>query len=237
MVKEANTCLGLSHHTRLPHQLPQDPTQSLGSNVNRNSLVDTFSVYKKPVSDEEKKLMTNLDGCYTGRITHILRFCAPSIALDFFRSFNSLRTEFFADLLDGEPGMLRNHLFSSAILSGIGLAKSSFLCQSALLDGGKIFIYEFFRKFPANSHLLVPSCSPYLNELSCELDRLPPQIWTKCFPQSIQEIPNRSLFNLQFCCKNLQQKLSKIFESLDFNVRLGLAKKKNPAFANLLQDM
>ncbi|KAL0209766.1 hypothetical protein P9112_009850 [Eukaryota sp. TZLM1-RC] len=50
-------------------------------------------------------------------------------------------------------------------------------------------------------------------------------------------IPNRSLFNLQFCCKKLQQKLSKIFESLDFDVRLGLAKKKNPAFANLLQDM
>ncbi|KAL0206137.1 hypothetical protein P9112_001444 [Eukaryota sp. TZLM1-RC] len=40
-----------------------------------------------------------------------------------------------------------------------------------------------------------------------------------------------------FCCKKLQQKLSKIFESLDFDVRLGLAKKKNPAFANLLQDM
>ncbi|KAL0227163.1 hypothetical protein P9112_014487 [Eukaryota sp. TZLM1-RC] len=80
-------------------------------------------------------------------------------------------------------------------------------------------------------------CCPYLYELSCELEKLPPQIWTKCFPQSIQEIPNRSLFNLQFCCKKLQQKLSKIFESLDFDVRLGLAKKKNPAFANLLQDM
>ncbi|KAL0207620.1 hypothetical protein P9112_012248 [Eukaryota sp. TZLM1-RC] len=61
--------------------------------------------------------------------------------------------------------------------------------------------------------------------------------WTKCFPQSIQEIPNRSLFNLQFCCKKLQQKLSTVFESLYFDVRLGLAKKKNPAFANLLQDM
>ncbi|KAL0219691.1 hypothetical protein P9112_005344 [Eukaryota sp. TZLM1-RC] len=138
--------------------------------------------------------------CYTGRITHILRSCAPSIALDFCRSFNSLRTEFFADLLDVEPGMLKSHLFSSANLG-------------------------------------VPNCSPYLYELSCELEKLPPQIWTNCFPQSIQEIPNRSLFNLQFCCKKLQQKLSKIFESLDFDVRLGLAKKKNPAFANLLQDM
>ncbi|KAL0210168.1 hypothetical protein P9112_010252 [Eukaryota sp. TZLM1-RC] len=56
--------------------------------------------------------------CYTGRITHILRSCAPSIALDFCRSFNSLRTEFFADLLDVEPGMLKSHLFSSANLGG-----------------------------------------------------------------------------------------------------------------------
>ncbi|KAL0211149.1 hypothetical protein P9112_009447 [Eukaryota sp. TZLM1-RC] len=175
--------------------------------------------------------------CYTGRITHILRSCAPSIALDFCRSFNSLRTEFFADLLDVEPGMLKSHLFSSANLGGIGFTKSSILCQSAFLGGGKNFIYEFSRRFPDDSHLLVPNCSPYLYELSCELEKLPPQIWTKCFPQSIQEIPNRSLFNLQFCCKKLQQKLSKIFESLDFDVRLGLAKKKNPAFANLLQDM
>ncbi|KAL0206585.1 hypothetical protein P9112_001892 [Eukaryota sp. TZLM1-RC] len=115
--------------------------------------------------------------------------------------------------------------------------KSSILCQSAFLDGGKNFIYEFSRRFPDDSHLLVPSCSSFWHELSCELDRLPPQLWTNCFPQSIQEIPNRSLSNLQFCCKKLQQKLSKIFESLDFDVRLGQAKKKNPAFAYLLQDM
>ncbi|KAL0226406.1 hypothetical protein P9112_013730 [Eukaryota sp. TZLM1-RC] len=43
--------------------------------------------------------------CYTGRITHILRSYAPSIALDFCRSFNSLRAEFIAALLDVEPGM------------------------------------------------------------------------------------------------------------------------------------
>ncbi|KAL0227086.1 hypothetical protein P9112_014410 [Eukaryota sp. TZLM1-RC] len=133
--------------------------------------------------------------------------------------------------------MLKNHLFSSANLGGIGFTKSSILCQSAFLGGCKNFIYEFSRRFPDDSHLLVPNCSPYLYELSCELEKLPPQIWTKCFPQSIQEIPNRSLFNLQFCCKKLQQKLSKIFESLDFDARLGLVKKKNPAFANLLQDI
>ncbi|KAL0226275.1 hypothetical protein P9112_013599 [Eukaryota sp. TZLM1-RC] len=134
--------------------------------------------------------------------------------------------------------MLKSHLFSSANLGGIGFTKSSILCQSAFLGGGKNFIYEFSRRFPDDSHLLVPNCSPYLYELSCELEKLPPQIWTKCFPQSIQEIPNRSLFNLQFCCKKLQQKLSKIFESLDFDVRLGLAKKKRiPLLQIFLQDM
>ncbi|KAL0216553.1 hypothetical protein P9112_008737 [Eukaryota sp. TZLM1-RC] len=175
--------------------------------------------------------------CYIGRITHIFRYFAHSIALDFCPSCNSLRTEFFADLLDVAPGMLKNHLFSAANFGGIGLTTSSILCQSAFLGGGKNFINEFARRFPEDSHLLVPSCSPCLNELSCGLDRLLPQIWTKCFPPSIQEIPNRLLFNLQFCCKNLQQKLSKIDESLDFDVRVGLAKKKNFAFANLLQDM
>ncbi|KAL0208054.1 hypothetical protein P9112_010641 [Eukaryota sp. TZLM1-RC] len=110
--------------------------------------------------------------CYTGRITHILRSCAPSIALDFCRSFNSLRTEFFADLLDVEPVMLKSHLFSSANLGGIGFTKSSILCQSAFLGGGKNFIYEFSRRFPDDSHLLVANCSPYLYELSCELEKL-----------------------------------------------------------------
>ncbi|KAL0224526.1 hypothetical protein P9112_003916 [Eukaryota sp. TZLM1-RC] len=168
---------------------------------------------------------------------HILSSCAPSIALEFCRSFNSLRTEFFVDLLDVEPGMLKNHLFCSANLSGIGFKKSSILCQSAFLGRGKNFIYEVSHRFPDDSHLLVPSCSLYLNELSCELDRLPPQMSTKCFPQSIQAIPNRPLLSLQFCCKKLQQKLSKILESLDFDVRLGLATKKNLAFANCSQDM
>ncbi|KAL0226441.1 hypothetical protein P9112_013765 [Eukaryota sp. TZLM1-RC] len=47
-------------------------------------------------SDIEKHIkFFMLKICYTGRITLILRSCAPSIALDFCRSFNSLRTEFF----------------------------------------------------------------------------------------------------------------------------------------------
>ncbi|KAL0214568.1 hypothetical protein P9112_006752 [Eukaryota sp. TZLM1-RC] len=59
--------------------------------------------------------------------------------------------------------MLKNHLFSSANLGGIGFSKSSILCQSAFLGGGKNSNCEFSGRFPEDSHLLVPSCSPYLN--------------------------------------------------------------------------
>ncbi|KAL0224515.1 hypothetical protein P9112_003905 [Eukaryota sp. TZLM1-RC] len=70
--------------------------------------------------------------CYSGRITDILKFCDPSIALDFCRFYNSLRTEFFAQLLDVKPGMLKNHLFSSANLGGVGFTKSSIMCQYSM---------------------------------------------------------------------------------------------------------
>ncbi|KAL0209068.1 hypothetical protein P9112_011655 [Eukaryota sp. TZLM1-RC] len=85
--------------------------------------------------------------CFTGRIIHILRFCAPSIALNFCRSFNSLRTEFFADLLDVEPEMLNNYLFSSTNLGGIGLTKSSILCQSVFWVKARISFMNFLVDF------------------------------------------------------------------------------------------
>ncbi|KAL0204736.1 hypothetical protein P9112_000043 [Eukaryota sp. TZLM1-RC] len=98
---------------------------------------------------------------------------------------------------------------------------------------------NFSRRFPDDSHLLVPNCSPYLYELSCELEKnCRHKFGPNVFPQSIQEIPNRSLFNLQICCKKLQHKNCQDFESLDFDVRLGLAKKKRiPLLQIFLQDM
>ncbi|KAL0206081.1 hypothetical protein P9112_001388 [Eukaryota sp. TZLM1-RC] len=77
----------------------------------------------------------------------------------------------------------------------------------------------------------------YLNQLQLELDNLPSDIWIQCFPQNIQEIPTRSLPNLRFCLKKLQHHLVKLFEGLDYEVRLGLAKTKNPAFGNFLKDI
>ncbi|KAL0222708.1 hypothetical protein P9112_002098 [Eukaryota sp. TZLM1-RC] len=57
------------------------------------------------------------------------------------------------------------------------------------------------------------------------------------FPNQFKKFQTDLILICRNCCKKLQQELSNIFESLEFDVRLGLAKKKNPAFANLLQDM
>ncbi|KAL0224388.1 hypothetical protein P9112_003778 [Eukaryota sp. TZLM1-RC] len=62
-------------------------------------------------------------------------------------------------------------------------------------------------------------------------------IRSHCFPQNVQEIPTRSLPNLRFCLKKLQLHLVKLYEGLDYEVRLGLAKTKNPAFGNFLKDI
>ncbi|KAL0226295.1 hypothetical protein P9112_013619 [Eukaryota sp. TZLM1-RC] len=149
------------------------------------------------------------------------------MSLDFSNAFNSLsRRSIHGALLQYMSELIPYFQSTYCTYSNLHFGNNILSSSSGVKQGD-----------PLGPLLFFPNCSPYLYELSCELEKLPPQIWTKCFPQSIQEIPNRSLFNLQFCCKKLQQKLSKIFESLDFDVRLGLAKKKNPAFANLLQDM
>ncbi|KAL0206095.1 hypothetical protein P9112_001402 [Eukaryota sp. TZLM1-RC] len=58
-----------------------------------------------------------------------------------------------------------------------------------------------------------------------------------CFPADIQEIPPRSLISLKFAYAKLQKKILKVFENLDFTVRLSLAKENNPVFANFLIDL
>ncbi|KAL0216092.1 hypothetical protein P9112_008276 [Eukaryota sp. TZLM1-RC] len=54
---------------------------------------------------------------------------------------------------------------------------------------------------------------------------------------SVQEIPPRNLVNCRHCVKKLQQTLTVIFEGLDYAVRLGMVRQKNPAFANCLMDV
>ncbi|KAL0207283.1 hypothetical protein P9112_011911 [Eukaryota sp. TZLM1-RC] len=173
-----------------------------------------------------------LKTCYSGKITHLLRLTAPSLSIDFCRSFNQLRAAFFASLLEVNPELIRAHLFSSSQFGGVGFTKSSILCQAAFLGGGKNFIFEFLNRFPEDIHLLNPSFSKYLYDLDVAINKIAPEIWCQCFPDSVQEIPPRNLVNLRYCVKKLQQKLTVILEGLDYEVRLGMAKKKNPAFAN-----
>ncbi|KAL0226129.1 hypothetical protein P9112_013453 [Eukaryota sp. TZLM1-RC] len=66
---------------------------------------------------------------------------------------------------------------------------------------------------------------------------LPSDIWIQCFPQNVPEFPNRSLPNLRFCLKMPQHYLVNLYESLDYEVRLGLAKTENPAFGNFRKDI
>ncbi|KAL0215492.1 hypothetical protein P9112_007676 [Eukaryota sp. TZLM1-RC] len=62
-------------------------------------------------------------------------------------------------------------------------------------------------------------------------------MWCQCFPDSVQEIPPQNIVNLRYCVKKLQQKLTVIFEGLDYEVRLGMAKQKNPSFSYFLLDV
>ncbi|KAL0246309.1 hypothetical protein GEMRC1_007521 [Eukaryota sp. GEM-RC1] len=77
--------------------------------------------------------------CYSGTITHLLRSTAPSIALNLCRSFNELRINFFASLLEVDSTLLRSHLFTSAHFGGIGFTNSPILCKSAFFRRWKKF--------------------------------------------------------------------------------------------------
>ncbi|KAL0227154.1 hypothetical protein P9112_014478 [Eukaryota sp. TZLM1-RC] len=77
----------------------------------------------------------------------------------------------------------------------------------------------------------------YLISLQQEIETLSPNIWAKCFPSDIVELPSRSLLSLPLTFAKLQKKILKVLENLDYIVRLSLAKEKNPVFANFLIDL
>ncbi|KAL0219494.1 hypothetical protein P9112_005147 [Eukaryota sp. TZLM1-RC] len=179
----------------------------------------------------------NLDEIYSQLNNLLEKSTPPSVSLNFCRSFNKLRVKFFSSLLEVNESLIRSHVFCSADLGGIGFTKSSILCKAAFLGGGKNFVFEFFQRFPFDVHLINSESNFYLNQLQFELENLPNAIWIQCFPQNVQEIPTRSLPNLRFCLKKLQHHLVKLYEGLDYEVRLGLDKTKNPAVGNFLKDI
>ncbi|KAL0213943.1 hypothetical protein P9112_006127 [Eukaryota sp. TZLM1-RC] len=175
--------------------------------------------------------------CYSGKFTHILRSTSPSISLEFCRIFNEQRTNFLAKLLEIDASQLRSHIFCGTNFGGVDFHKSSYLCKAAFIGGGKNFIYEFVNRFPEKIHLIENCGSSYLISLQQEIETLSPNIWAKCFPSDLVELPSRSLLSLPLTFAKLQKKILKVLENLDYIVRLSLAKEKNPVFANFLIDL
>ncbi|KAL0206105.1 hypothetical protein P9112_001412 [Eukaryota sp. TZLM1-RC] len=128
-----------------------------------------------------------------------------------------------------DPSILKNHIFSDVQLGGVGFNSSKYLTKAAFIGGGKNFVFEFSRRYPFAENLLENTNSLFLDNLREEISSLSPDLWQSCFPISIQEIPDRSLYSLKFALKKLQRHLLKNFENKDFIVRLSTAKKENPA--------
>ncbi|KAL0222092.1 hypothetical protein RCL1_001946 [Eukaryota sp. TZLM3-RCL] len=132
---------------------------------------------------------------------------------------------------------LREHIFCSLDLGGVGFTKTKVLSKAALIGSGKNFVFEFSSRFSPDLALLSSNCSPFLLALEHEINTLPLDVWTKCFPIEVQENPVKYLSNLKYAKKKLQHFLVKELESLDYTNRLCLAKMNNPAFYQFLLDI
>ncbi|KAL0211123.1 hypothetical protein P9112_009421 [Eukaryota sp. TZLM1-RC] len=136
-----------------------------------------------------------------------------------------------------DPSILKNHIFSDVQLGGVGFNSSKYLTKAAFIGGGKNFVFEFSRRYPFAENLLENTNSIFLDNLREEISSLSPDLWQSCFPISIQEIPDRSLYSLKFALKKLQRHLLKNFENKDFIVRLSTAKKEKSCFCQFLIDL
>ncbi|KAL0204746.1 hypothetical protein P9112_000053 [Eukaryota sp. TZLM1-RC] len=136
-----------------------------------------------------------------------------------------------------DPSIFEKSYFSDVQLGGVGFNSSKYLTKAAFIGGGKYFVFEFSRRYSFAENLLETTNSLFLHNLREEISSLSPDLWQSCFPISIQEIPDRSLYSLKFALKKLQRHLLRKFESKDFIVRHSTAKKENPAFANFLIDL
>ncbi|KAL0217655.1 hypothetical protein RCL1_008235 [Eukaryota sp. TZLM3-RCL] len=143
--------------------------------------------------------------------------------------FNQLRTEFLAHLLNFDSKFLREDIFAPPILEVLALQNQKSF-QKLLIGSGKTFVFEFSSRFSPDLALLSSNCSPFLLALEHEINTLPLDVWMKCFPIEVQEIPVKNLSNLKYAKKKLQHFLVKELESLDYTNRLCLAKMNNPAF-------
>ncbi|KAL0217751.1 hypothetical protein RCL1_008600 [Eukaryota sp. TZLM3-RCL] len=172
--------------------------------------------------------------CYSSKFNHIFRSSPPSISLQFAQRFNSLRTKFIANLINVEEHYIPSHAFFSFNLGGIGLTKSSIATKSAFLGGLRNFLFEFSLCFP--EECLQTSVAPSLVEGRKLINSLDDSIWSRLFPNN-SEVKEKSLSNLIFTYKKLQNKLKVIFETDAFSKKISMAKTENASLYNLLLEI
>ncbi|KAL0225100.1 hypothetical protein RCL1_003012 [Eukaryota sp. TZLM3-RCL] len=205
----------------------KDLLQSLLDGFERElGLITTFSIPKQ-------LKFAFLRCCYSSKFNHILRSCPPSIALQFCQKFNTLRTRFVAQLIEVEEHFIPSHAFLSYNLGGIGLTKSWILTRSAFLGGLRNFLFEFKLRFP--NEKVEDSCAPSLIEGQKIIELLSEQTWAQLFPNNC-EPKEKSLKNIVFTYKKLQNKLKVILEGDVFEKKLSEAKSKNTNLYNLLLE-
>ncbi|KAL0212431.1 hypothetical protein RCL1_006057 [Eukaryota sp. TZLM3-RCL] len=67
-----------------------------------------------------------LKDCYSGKITHLLRSIDSDLSYNLCRSYNMIRTNFVAELLQVDSNSLRNHILCHPDFGAIGFTSSNF---------------------------------------------------------------------------------------------------------------
>ncbi|KAL0224268.1 hypothetical protein P9112_003658 [Eukaryota sp. TZLM1-RC] len=178
-----------------------------------------------------------LSFCFNSKINHFLRSIPPSITKSIAQRFNSIKTNFLACLVEINPSKIPYHAFFSASLGGVGFSRADYLCKSACIGGFTNFLFEFNLCFQKVYGYLLKENSSWLSSLGTAIQDLPIEVWNKCFPSKVDDIPERSVDSLRFSVVKLQNSILHSLEDLDFAKRLSVTKSKNPVFAAFLIDL
>ncbi|KAL0215867.1 hypothetical protein P9112_008051 [Eukaryota sp. TZLM1-RC] len=116
-------------------------------------------------------------------------------------------------------------------------SRADYLCKSAYIGGFKNFLFEFNLRFQKVYGYLLKENSSWLSSLGTAIQDLPIEVWNKCFPSKIDDIPERSVDSLRFSVVKLQNSILHSLEDLDFAKRLSVTKSENPVFAAFLIDL
>ncbi|KAL0221644.1 hypothetical protein RCL1_001498 [Eukaryota sp. TZLM3-RCL] len=176
----------------------------------RDSILKDLDIYITTIEYELSLVLKLEIEKHLNKVTHLLRCLDPTLSYDFCRSFNKLRTNFLASLLEVDPLVLKNHIFCSPDLGGVGFTSSKYLTKAAFLGGAKNFVFEFSKRYANRLSLLSHTNSEYLTAVRNEISNLPPRIWAACFSSDLTDIPSRDISSLAGAYKKLQKSSGKI---------------------------